>query len=265
MVTIFTRMRNQFGARYVRIYSTCDNDGFTDDLVNAAYQAGVGLFALMWFGFTGDNSYQGRLAAWLNTIQNNPLAGYTIRHMAFGSEPLYDWAITPQALIELIQQTKPLLEPYGIQASVSEMVYGYSVQAGGDEVLQYVDNVQVNELPFFAQDATDGSNAWPDVISDLNWLTNQTSNSKKIYLTQTGWPSNTDTWAANTPTAIASLASEYDYYQLLESKCETFKTYPVGGLGWFAHIFADQDLAGWGVVNGSNGALKIPFGHRTSC
>lgn len=41
----FSRMRNQFNARYVRLYSWCDsrNNDFPTDVVRAAYNAGIGM------------------------------------------------------------------------------------------------------------------------------------------------------------------------------------------------------------------------------
>ena len=48
MTASFKQMRNSYGARYVRIYATCDRGGFNDDLVEAAYEAGLGVYALVW-------------------------------------------------------------------------------------------------------------------------------------------------------------------------------------------------------------------------
>lgn len=50
MLADFTRMRTQFNARYVRLYSACDDDGFMDDVIDAAWTSGIGVYALIWFG-----------------------------------------------------------------------------------------------------------------------------------------------------------------------------------------------------------------------
>ncbi|KDE02120.1 hypothetical protein MVLG_07306 [Microbotryum lychnidis-dioicae p1A1 Lamole] len=39
----FTRMRKQFGARYVRLYGACDATWFNDALVDAAASANLGV------------------------------------------------------------------------------------------------------------------------------------------------------------------------------------------------------------------------------
>jgi hypothetical protein len=65
-------MKNQFGARYVRLYGTCDNVGYNDDLVNAAADAKIGVYGLVWFGFDGGDEWVGRMARLVNTIKTNP-------------------------------------------------------------------------------------------------------------------------------------------------------------------------------------------------
>lgn len=44
----FKDIRESFGGRYVRMYGACDRDGFYDDVVDAAWEAGVGVHALIW-------------------------------------------------------------------------------------------------------------------------------------------------------------------------------------------------------------------------
>lgn len=117
MAKDFSSMRSLFKARYVRIYSVCEgNNQFYDDVVAAAYQSGIGVYAMVWFGcafhalcmrawltirsrsFNGpqDLSWEGRLNGLINTItvrrivllcqadsraapQHNRLASYVIR------------------------------------------------------------------------------------------------------------------------------------------------------------------------------------------
>lgn len=70
-----------------------------------------------------------------------------------------------------------------------------------------------------------------------------------------GWPSNTDVWPANSPNAVATLEQEQDYYNLLDAQCAWFKAQ---GVGWFAHIFDDSTLPGWGLLTG-DGQDKLTF------
>jgi len=52
MTASFKQMRSQYQARYVRIYGACEsNHAFYDQIVAAAYEAGVGVYALIWFGY----------------------------------------------------------------------------------------------------------------------------------------------------------------------------------------------------------------------
>jgi hypothetical protein len=56
------------------------------------------------------------------------------------------------------------------------------------------------------------------------------------------------------------------YFDMLDSHCEDFKKFAGGGVGWFAHMYAEYAGAqGYGIVLNQNGALKFPFSPRTSC
>lgn len=52
MIKSFKWMKNK-KARYVRLYAGCDKPGFNNDVIEAAAQTGVGIYALIWFGFDG--------------------------------------------------------------------------------------------------------------------------------------------------------------------------------------------------------------------
>lgn len=70
-------------------------------------------------------------------------------------------------------------------------------------------------------------------------------------------------WKANAASADASLHSEQKYYDMLDGQCWTFKTFPHGGVGWFAQIWEDNTLPGWGIVK--NGIPKFVFKPKLSC
>lgn len=264
MLSDFKEMHNTYHARYIRVYAACDGRStFYDDLIEAAYEANMGVFALVWFGFNNDGSYKGRWSNLLNTIKTNPLAPYVIHNVAMGSEPLFDGMIPVDGLVSLVNQGKADLHKYGIEVSVSEMVHGYQIRAGSDAVLAAVDHVQSNTLPFFSDAATTGSAAWPSVNGDIKFYEGKTNSNKKIHLTENGWPSNQDVWKANVASAVASISSEQGYYKMLDSQCPTLKKGPQGGIGWFAHTWDDNGLPGWGVTIG--GKPKFPFSARTSC
>ncbi|PWN41898.1 glycoside hydrolase [Ceraceosorus guamensis] len=269
LVKDFKRQRNTYQARYVRLYSNCDKQGYNDDLINAAWEAGVGLLPLIWFGFDGDESYRPRKKALLQTIKSNPKAPFVVRTVQFGSEPLFDWAISADGLADQINDVKQKLsqfitgQPTAMQVSTSEMPYGYQIHGNAPKVFSSVSTLLANSLPFFAQDASTARKAFSHVTSDLNYLKKQGPD-KKIIITQTGWPSNADVWKANSAAAQANVAQSKAYFDLLDDKCEDFKQGPKGGVGWFAHIWSDDGLPGWGVV-GYDGKAKFEFKARTTC
>ena len=51
---------------------------------------------------------------------------------------------------------------------------------------------------------------------------------------------------------------------MLDQHCEDFKGVPGGGVGWFAHIYSDEQEPGYGIYN-SAGKKKFAFAPRTKC
>jgi hypothetical protein len=51
---------------------------------------------------------------------------------------------------------------------------------------------------------------------------------------------------------------------MLDSHCADFKNFMGGSIGWFAHIYSEDQAAGYGVLD-SSGRLKFAFHPRTSC
>ncbi|EDR04017.1 uncharacterized protein LACBIDRAFT_320159 [Laccaria bicolor S238N-H82] len=260
----FTNIRNTFNGRYVRIYGFCDRSSFYDDVVNAAWRAGVGVHALIWFGFDGDNLWQGRRDALFQSLSSNAKAKFVTRAVQFGSEPLFDKVLPEDTLAQQIKAAKQTLSSLRIPVTISELAYGYQEQGGAQEILNAIDIIDAHMLPFFSAQASTASKSWPLVVGDLNWFVVH-GNGKKIYLTENGWPSRTSEGVQpNSPQAVANVENEQAYYALLDQHCSDFKAVAGGGVGWFAHIYSEDMEPGYGIY-GSNGALKFPFRPRTSC
>lgn len=260
MTSSFQQMKSDYNARYVRLYGACDRNGFTSDVVDAAYDAGVGVYALVWFGFTGGDKWKDRLEDIVSAVDSNPKAKYVIRNIAIGSEALFDNAISASNLVSQINKLKDRVSNTGIEVSTSEMAYKLG---DAQNVLDAVDNVQLNILPFFSGQATTGGNARGNVMGDLQRMAQATGNKKKVVTTQCGWPSNDKVWKANSRSAIASVSSEKAFYDLLYDMCPDMKDGPGGGFGYFAHIWDDNGLPGWGITSGGN--PKFEFKGRTKC
>jgi len=266
--TDFSNMRKTFNSRYVRLYGVCDQVGFYDNVIAAAWENTLGVHALVWCGFNNCNLLSSRFSALSSSLHNNPKGKFVTRVVQMGTEPLFDDVITPEALTAQVINAKANLSDIGVLVTVSELAYGYQERnaSGSKNVLNAVDVINAHMLPFFAGDATRGQNAWPDVLSDLQYFIDH-GLGKKIILSENGWPS-TDQGIANikpqSPNAVASVGDEQAYYQLLDSRCEHFKYVVGGGVGWFAHIYLDTQEPGYGIYNVSGG-LKFPFAPRTNC
>ncbi|PFH45953.1 glycoside hydrolase family 17 protein [Amanita thiersii Skay4041] len=266
MTAEFRDIRQRFRGRYVRIYGACDRRGFYNDVVEAAWTAGVGVHSLIWFGFQGDNSWRRRKDELFSVLFSNPKAKFVTRVVQFGSEPLFDNAINAFELASEVRRAKKSLKQIGVPVTVSDLAYSYQrgYNSGAREVLAEVDTVHAHILPFFSARASTARNSWPLVVEDLNWFI-KNSGGKKVYFSQSGWPSETSSGVrANSPRAVANVQNEKDYYTLLDGRCSYFKNVPGGGVGWFAHIYSDQHEVGYGIYN-RRGGLKFPFSPRTSC
>ncbi|KAN0090826.1 glycoside hydrolase family 17 protein [Tylopilus felleus] len=259
----FADIRSNFSGRYVRLYGACDNDGFYDTIVDAAWNNTLGVHALIWFGFTGGDEWETRRDALVNTLTTNPTAMFVTRGVQFGSEPLYDNVLPHAELASQVTSLEAQLAGVQIPVTVSELAYGYQ-ERGAQDVLNAIDYINIHMLPFFSPNATTGAQAWPLVVTDMDWFI-QNGNGKKMYFDENGWPSVTSSSVQpNSPNAVASISSEQEYYQMLDSHCEDFKTAPGGSIGWFAHVYSDLQDVGYGIYN-VNRTTKFPFQPRTSC
>ncbi|KAJ7881074.1 B-(1-6) glucan synthase [Mycena olivaceomarginata] len=262
----FLDIRKTYNSRYIRMYGACDRAG-DNDIVDAAWGAGIGVHALIWFGFDGTNQWMSRRNTLLGILHSNPRAKFVTRVLQFGSEPLYDGVLDPPVLAAQITAAKANLSSLQIPVTISELAYGYQEREndGAQQILDAVSLLDIHNLPFFSTLASTASKAWPIVLTDLNWFFDN-GQGKKIYMSQNGWPSVTsDGVQPNSPSAVANVQNEHDYYTLLDSHCTDFKTMPNGGVGWFWHIYSDEMEPGYGLLS-TSGRLKFsPFAPKTSC
>ncbi|KAJ6548740.1 glycoside hydrolase superfamily [Mycena capillaripes] len=266
----FINIRNTFKGRYIRMYGFCGRDASgilpLNDIVDAAWDAGIGVHALIWFGFDGTDEWKGRRDSLLGILHSNSKAKFVTRALQFGSEPLFDSVLDPRDLAAQIVAAKSSLSSLRIPVTISEMAAGYQERenSGAQDVLDAIDLIDAHMLPFFSRRASTANNAWPDVLNDLNWFINN-GRGKKIILTENGWPSVTSVGVhPNSPSAVANVQNEHDYYSLLDAHCAYFKTVKGGGVGWFWHIYSDDMEPGYGLL-GTNGKPKFPFSPKTSC
>ncbi|EIW86705.1 glycoside hydrolase family 17 protein [Coniophora puteana RWD-64-598 SS2] len=249
----FADIRNTFNGRYIRLYGACDNQGFYDDVVNAAWDNGLSVHALIWFGL----DWQQRRDSLVSTLYSNAKAKFVMRGIQFSSEPL---SMLTSEILGLKGQVKSL----GIPVTVSELAYGYQENGGAQNVLDAQDYLNIHILPFFSAEASTSNDAWPIVQENLQFFV-QRGGGKKMYFDENGWPSVTSSGVQpNSSAAVADVTNEADYFQLLEDHCDDLKNQAQGGIGWFAHIYSDGQEPGYGIYD-SNGNKKFNFAPRTTC
>lgn len=168
---------------------------FSDDVVDAAWNNGIGVHALIWvchvfsvlslahslqFGFDGGNEWKSRRDSLINTLTTNPKAKFVTRGLQFGSEPLFDNVLPHWKLAAQVNSAKRRLAGVQIPVTVSELAYGYQERGGAQDVLDSIDYINIHMLPFFSTRASTGAQAWPLVEADMNWFIKH-GNGKKMY------------------------------------------------------------------------------------
>ncbi|KAI0743867.1 B-(1-6) glucan synthase [Daedaleopsis nitida] len=264
----FANIRKTYNGRYIRLYGTCDKYGYYNNVVDAAWEAGLGVHALVWFGFTGGDQWKHRRDDLFATLHSNPKAKFVTRVVQFGSEPLYDEVLPAIQLAEQVKEAQASLASLQIPVTISEMSYGYQTNnnAGLKTVMDVVDPIDAHMLPFFGATASTAKASWKYIQNDIDNFWVKHAKGKKIYLTENGWPSKVDNASQkpNSLGAVASVQQERDYFDLLDSQCEYFKNVPGGGVGWFAHIYSDSQEPGYGILD-TSGKEKFSFRPRTQC
>jgi hypothetical protein len=273
----FSEMKAR-GARVVITFEFCGTGadvGYYDDIIAAAGAVGISIIPLAWtlpihaVGQTyGPNDTfliksVPRIEAVTQAVINNP---DPVLAIAIGDEPLYDNdAGSPAALASYIIEVRQNLTAAGldIPLSISDLAFGWQSAGNITPVADAVDFFMVNEFPYFAFDATTGGNAstsWNDFIQDIDYF-DTIADGRPILVTQTGWPTNEDEFAPNSPDVVASVPSSEGYWDLLDSQCEDyFKTM---NIGWMWRSWKD-DIDGWGVKY-LNGSDKWDWSARLTC
>nr|ADX07325.1 putative B-(1-6) glucan synthase [Flammulina velutipes] len=216
----FKDIRNKFSGRYVRLYGACDRAGFYDDVIDAAWEATVGVHALIWFGFDNSPIWQTRRNQLFLTLHTNPKAKFVTRLVQFGSEPLYDDVLDVGTLASQVWAAKANLQNLGIPVTISEMASEF-LGAG----------LKRSQLVYPTRERQEDIH-----VGGSSLVFSQPTN----------------------------VGNEADYFNLLDSKCEFFKTVAGGGVGWFAHIYADGQEPGYGIYD-VYWREKFWFRPRTRC
>lgn len=245
----FYDAKHTFGSRYIRMYGTCDNDGYWDQIINIAWQVGIGVHSLVWFGFDGDTSYLGRRDALLTALTTNPKAPYVVKLVQFGSEPLFDSVLPVNSLVSEIVRAQTILYGTGIDVTISELAYGYqsTEDQGSLDLFGIIDPINCHMLPFFAGDASTGANGWKNNMNDFAYF-KQHGQGKKMYWDENGWPSTHYPGVdPNSPNAISDVSNEKNYYNTLDSHCDDF--FKPNKVGWFFHLYSDSQEPGYGYYD----------------
>ncbi|KAI5122649.1 hypothetical protein M0805_007911 [Coniferiporia weirii] len=265
----FRRMLKK-GARNVITFDYCGDGAdvsYYDQVIQAAGATGINIIPLVWTLLIGNQTLADTAVPKINAVTqaviNNP---GPVLAVALGDEPLYDNDFgSADNLASYIRKMKADFAAVGladIPVSTSELAYGWQISGNITAMVDAVDFFMINNFPYFAFDAESGgsSTSWSDFMNDMNYY-QSIAQGKPLLVTQTGWPSNEDEFAPNSPDVVASVPSERAYWDLLDSHCEDF--FKANNIGWMWRSW-DDTVEGWGAVY-SNETQKWDFTARKTC
>ncbi|PRP88527.1 hypothetical protein PROFUN_02938 [Planoprotostelium fungivorum] len=245
----------QWGARHVRMYGWCDdNQNWLSEVLDAAGDNGLGVIPMIWFGYDENtiNDARRKEDVVVNTIKSHRY-GKNVVAISVGNELLFDNTIGEDQLIQTIQRVKSSLSDFNIPVGTSEMPYKMT-----DNVASHEDLLMANILPYFADDATDGGNAWNDMTYDMDKSRKQTSG--KFMITETYWAWKLNDWKPHSGNAVTSIDSMQNFWNMMSNHCDDWKQW---NAGYFAYCFNDDCMDGLGISDGNN--LRIQWNPKTNC
>jgi len=241
------------GARHVRVYGWC-SDQWLDYVLTAAGASGMGVIPMIWWGYSQDdyNDARRKEDVVVNTIKNHKFGNHVVS-VSVGNELLFDGALSEDDLITVIKRVRSNLAYLNIPVGTSEMPYKMTQNVASNEDLR-----MANILPYFADDATDGGNAW----SDMQWDITQSRNLAhgKFVITETYWAWKLNDWKPHSGNAVTSLDSMKNFWNMLSNHCNDWKSW---NAGYFAYCFNDDCMEGLGITDGNN--ARIEWNPKTSC
>ncbi|EJD05102.1 glycoside hydrolase [Fomitiporia mediterranea MF3/22] len=269
LVQDFGQMRAK-GARNVITFDYCGDGAdasYYGEVIQAAGFVGLNIIPLAWTLLIGNQTLADTAIPKINAVTKAVIENpEPVLAVALGDEPLFDNDFgSADNLAKFIRQMKTDFASAGlsdIPVSTSELAFGWQSSGNITEMVDAVDFFMINNFPYFAFDATTGGSniSWADFLNDMNYYAS-IAQGKPLLVTQTGWPSNEDEFAPNSPDVVASVPSEEAYWDLLDSHCEDF--FKAKNIGWMWRSW-DDTIEGWGVKN-PNGTNKWNFKARRTC
>ncbi|UZJ57326.1 hypothetical protein CBS101457_006646 [Exobasidium rhododendri] len=262
----FQQAKSTFNARYIQIYGVCDDVAYYDNVVEAAWNVGVGVQALLLLGSDGSSKDEQRKSSLLQTMNANPKARFITRAVQMASNPLLDGPVNMTALSSQFENVQQNLTSLQIPVTVSTSVHELKTKMvnASQEVIDAGDFVDLRIAPQFATNTSTSVQAWNKTMNDMDLIVDITNSSKKIIWSEDGGHTRKCDWKPHSLFSKSNATNKKAYYDFLDSKCTDLKKYPQGGIGWFAHLYNDKQKPGYGIYN-LNGTLRFDFQPQIVC
>lgn len=179
---------------------------------------------------------------------NSNSDGFDFSHLlgiSVGSEAIYREDVTVDEAIENMENTKALLQEYGVTVPVA-IVEIAPIYSNSQQLRLAADTIMTNTFPFW--ESTPIDQAVADMDADLSWLLNlPESQGKDFVLGEHGWPS--DGYIEGV--GIASADNQQQY--MAESYCYLQEK------GWSYYLFSGIDND-WRQVQDPNNTIEGNWG-----
>jgi len=265
----FSNMVNKYKARNVITFGQCQSKGFYGQIISAAKESNINLILLA-HTLPGGSYNDGAISSTISTIVKAIIANPDpVLALAMGDEPYYDHDLGGVGgIVGKINYARSQFKAAGldIPISISEMAYGFQSAgqtSASSQGVKALDFIMANVFPYFSQSATTGGSqgAWNSFKKDIEFF-EKIADGKPVLVTQTGWPSTREQFAPNSNSITVSKSSAGAYWNLLDNHCSDF--FKAKKIGWMYRAYNDQ-IAGWGLLDGSGGPKFDVSGTKTTC
>lgn len=243
----FAEMRNNFGAKYVRVYyPACTESSVFENLLKAGVANNMAVIPQVWFNFGDDDdgsiwkASRDAIVSVFNNDQYKAIAPYVFHSVDFGSEPVGDGVDggNDQFVADLAD-FKNTINGFGVPAGFSDdwdreaLLDGDSFTDIGQKALDASDYIHMHPLAFYNMNNAPESDAWgyiQEQVERMNRIQDE-----PIIITESPWAwGETDHYGGHVDTTDAAYA---DFWNTFNDNCQYFKDQKVG---WFLHAFNNE-------------------------
>ena len=264
----FARMKKEFGATIVRLYSpVCAQASVFESALRAGVANNMAVIPQLWWNFGNGNIWKQSQAALFAVLdgQYKDVAPYVFHSADFGSEPIGDGVDGSSAqFVKDLAVFKRRLNAVGVPVGISEDWdrpgtlsgnNGQGLTALGQQIAAESDYVHSHIMPFYHGNLLENA-TWAYISKQLAFY-NTSLPGLPMMITETQWAwGPTDHYKNHVDLGVPQYSA---YWRTYDAQCTTLKAYNVG---WFLHAWRGEDT--FDLVR-DDGSYVIPNWRPQSC